>query len=225
MSQPMKISIPSPCHENWDGMTPNKKGRFCNSCQKTVLDFTNSSDREIASVLKNSKNACGRFRTAQLDRELVIPKEKSSLWVAASAAVISFVTIGNNDVSAQTPTNTEQHISETDEIIGDTIALAPINRIVKGIVSENGNPIHNATVINKSNNKTAITDPDGIFRIEANIGDTLSVSYIGLTTKEVIVNSHDNTNIVMEMESIGLIIYRKKTFFGRIFQFIGNLFR
>lgn len=224
MSQPIKISIPSPCHENWDGMIPNEKGRFCASCQKTVHDFTNLSDREIASVLKNSKNACGRFRTTQLDRELVIPKEKSSLWIAASAAVISFLTIGNNVVSAQTPAKTEQHSRETDVIIGDTIALAPINRIVKGIVSENGNPIHNATVINKSNNKTAITDPDGIFRIEANIGDTLSVSYIGLTTKEIIVSSHDNANIVMEMEWMGLI-YPKRTFFGRIFHSIGNLFR
>jgi len=95
MKRSIQISIPTPCHENWDAMTPADKGRFCASCQKTVFDFTNSSDREIASLLKNTDSACGRFRNNQLNRNLIIPKEKSSLWIAASAAIVSFLTIGN----------------------------------------------------------------------------------------------------------------------------------
>ena len=34
-----KITIPKPCNKDWNSMSPNKKGRFCNSCSKTVIDL------------------------------------------------------------------------------------------------------------------------------------------------------------------------------------------
>jgi hypothetical protein len=43
----MKITIPKPCHENWENMTPDEKGRFCAVCSKTVRDFSKVPDDEI----------------------------------------------------------------------------------------------------------------------------------------------------------------------------------
>jgi len=63
----MKISIPKPCHENWNEMLPEEKGRFCLSCQKCVLDFTKLSDDEILKSLEKP-NQCGRFSNQQLER-------------------------------------------------------------------------------------------------------------------------------------------------------------
>ncbi|WP_442264824.1 energy transducer TonB [Tenacibaculum sp. ZS6-P6] len=64
-----KITIPEPCHENWQKMTPNEKGRFCASCSKTVVDFTKKSTKEIQEYLTENKGkrVCGHFYRKQLD--------------------------------------------------------------------------------------------------------------------------------------------------------------
>ncbi len=70
-SNEIRISIPKPCHEDWNKMTPNQQGSFCGKCCKTVVDFTNKSPEEIKNtLLENSdKKVCGRFNTIQLDEK------------------------------------------------------------------------------------------------------------------------------------------------------------
>lgn len=69
MKSPYKIAIPKPCHENWLEMTPNEKGRFCQSCSKTVVDFTNMKTNEIQEFVHNNKQQriCGHIKQNQLD--------------------------------------------------------------------------------------------------------------------------------------------------------------
>ena len=106
MNKCIQISIPSPCHENWQQMTPVEKGRFCASCQKKVFDFTTMPDREIVSVLRSHNHVCGRLTVKQLKDGVKPPKEKSLMGVAVSAAAISLLTVGANDVIAQEPVPT-----------------------------------------------------------------------------------------------------------------------
>lgn len=63
------ISIPKPCHEDWNIMTPKEKGRFCDSCAKTVINFTKMEDYEIQDFINLNKNnrICGHFKQTQLD--------------------------------------------------------------------------------------------------------------------------------------------------------------
>jgi len=235
MPKPIKISIPTPCHENWNAMTPEAKGRFCGSCQKSVFDFTTSSDREIASVLKSNKNTCGRFKASQLERELIAPKEKSSLWMATSAAVVSFLTIGNNVVSAQTRVNTIQTDLKTDDIIGDTIVISKPNRIINGVVKDfEGIVIAGANVMLSGSENSVLSDFDGKFSINVNKGDTLIVKFSSLLTKKIVITNQENYNIIMEddnslYENIEYVIFGgiviRRTFFGRIFHSIGSIFR
>lgn len=64
----MHLSIPKPCNENWNEMTPEQQGAFCNVCSKVVVDFSNMSDEEVLSYFENKKGekTCGRFRASQL---------------------------------------------------------------------------------------------------------------------------------------------------------------
>ena len=48
-------------------MTPKEKGKFCSSCAKTVVDFTDKSTEEIQDYLVENKNVCGHFYKKQLD--------------------------------------------------------------------------------------------------------------------------------------------------------------
>lgn len=74
--QPVTLTVPTPCHENWQAMTPADQGRFCNSCQKTVHDFTAKTDREVARYFEQAvtSSTCGRFRPDQLHRPLQVER-------------------------------------------------------------------------------------------------------------------------------------------------------
>jgi len=70
----LKITIPTPCHEDWNKMTPDQTGRHCNTCAKSVVDFTNMSDEEVKYFFINKKEeerVCGRFKQTQLHRVVI----------------------------------------------------------------------------------------------------------------------------------------------------------
>lgn len=64
-----KVSIPKPCNESWDKMTPNGNGRHCDSCDKTVVDFTAMTLEQIKIYFDKNKGTrvCGHFKAAQVE--------------------------------------------------------------------------------------------------------------------------------------------------------------
>lgn len=89
------ISIPKPCHEDWNKMTPDAKGAFCGSCQKSVYDFSKKTDEEIIAVFEKEEKGkvCGRFTPAQLTRPVVSfenPTITSRLAIFAYALLMVF---------------------------------------------------------------------------------------------------------------------------------------
>src|SRR5258705_9337478 len=113
MGKKIQLSIADPCHENWDQMTPAEKGRFCDSCQKQVIDFTNMSDSQLAAFFKkpSSGSTCGRFFHDQLDRAMDIPKKRIP-WVkyffqfALPAFLLSTKATAQSKVKARIDTKT-----------------------------------------------------------------------------------------------------------------------
>jgi len=104
MKNYFSISIPDPCHENWNKMTPKAKGRFCDSCAKTVIDFTQMETFEIQSFISDNREnrICGHFKQTQLDSiNLRIPlhviERPKSFYKAFLLAL--FVTMGTSLMS------------------------------------------------------------------------------------------------------------------------------
>ncbi len=76
----LKITIPKPCHESWNGMTPDEKGRFCSLCAKSVVDFTAMPRADVEEYLlaNSDKKVCARFNNSQIDNAPVtlrIPRQ------------------------------------------------------------------------------------------------------------------------------------------------------
>ena len=78
MEPKYKLTIPKPCQEDWNVMTPNSLGRFYGSCEKNVIDFTTMNPSEIQNyfVSNQGKRICGRFSSQQLDSVIIqIPNQ------------------------------------------------------------------------------------------------------------------------------------------------------
>lgn len=63
-----KITIPEPCHEDWNKFTSAEQGKHCQVCAKTVIDFITWQPNEIANYFtaNTNKEICGRFTKIQL---------------------------------------------------------------------------------------------------------------------------------------------------------------
>lgn len=84
----MRINIAEPCHENWEGMSPNPQGKHCSKCDKTVYDFSRYTDSEIINFFKTGPKVCGRFSDTQLGRDLSPRTTLSPSWAIAACGVL-----------------------------------------------------------------------------------------------------------------------------------------
>ena len=124
MKSNISLHIDNPCSESWQNMTPNEQGRFCASCQKSVVDFTAMSDNELidwfarqtynkhqhashnpktstGTESATSGHTCGRFTSSQLDRAIqsIRPRKPAptALWRYLIAGLLV-----SSEASAQT---------------------------------------------------------------------------------------------------------------------------
>jgi hypothetical protein len=169
MKRSFTISIKEPCTQSWDEMSPDNAGRFCASCQKTVIDFTKFSDEELISYFQQRKHfGCGRFTEKQLAIKIpdrlspLLPFWKMSKYLAAS--MIAAAGLGG-EVFAQK--NEITQISVENEVKKeDTVSSREKHISIAGIiVDERGEGIPGVAIEVQNSNITTITDIDGRFQL------------------------------------------------------------
>ena len=72
---------------------------------------------------------------------------------------------------------------------------------VSGTVTADGQPLPGATVIVKGTTTGTTTDFDGNFTVEADAQSTLSISYLGYSTKEVLVGNQTQINVTLDQDN------------------------
>jgi hypothetical protein len=59
------------CDRSWESMTATDRGRFCDSCQKPVIDFTGWSRAELIAWFKREPDTCGMLERHQIDTRYI----------------------------------------------------------------------------------------------------------------------------------------------------------
>ena len=118
------FSIESPCNENWNQMTATEKGAFCQKCSTDVHDFTNKSNDEIRSVLRDNigNKICGRYTDTQhagLNADFNAWQSKSQRTVQRAMVFSLIVVFGLTLFSCNSP-------KEEQAIIDAQVSLAEL---------------------------------------------------------------------------------------------------
>ena len=200
MAKKLQLQIPEPCHEDWDKMTPGDKGRFCDSCQKTVHDFTGMSDAQLVAFFKkpSTGSVCGRFYNDQLERELEIPRKRIP-WLkyffqfTIPIFLTSLKAQSQVNLSVKQRSFTSLITNETSIAIRGQVAssFSVSPKILGRVVDDKGNGIPFSSVYIKGTKQGTTCDSAGnftmdMFKEEKKI--TLTVSCIGFSPAEKEIN-------------------------------------
>jgi len=202
MENQLSLNIKEPCTENFNEFALTKKGGFCDSCQKEVIDFTKMNSQEITSYfqIEKTKDTCGVFKENQLKiYESNLSKRKNISFLGGlGLAILSLFPFNKalaQDIKNQTKTS-ENKPSNFQSIINKK------NIVVKGVVVETGVPLPGVTVLLEGTTIGTSTDFDGNFEFPEKLknGDVLVFSYVGMNSKKVVITDEKAAlNVTLEV--------------------------
>jgi TonB-dependent SusC/RagA subfamily outer membrane receptor len=207
--QKLQLSIPEPCHENWQQMTPTEQGRFCNACAKEVIDFSSMTDIQVLNYFINvpHEKICGRALPEQLDRPISSPEppKKRLFWHWNYFVMFFMFFAKGNNATAQSNTKPATELSPGDnlKLRGQMIASngdeKESDRIISGkVISQNETPIPFATIKIKGFPTGISADANGAYTIrKIKLGAVLEISASGYVKMEISIGTQSNISTVL----------------------------
>ena len=197
------IRIPEPCNQSWQQMTAVDGGRHCESCCKTVVDFTAMADVEIISYFSVKNNVCGRFSepqltrvNLQLNRQDTKPKSGWKKWIMTTAMLAStvFYKVAGQTVPVAPMVEQVSASHPTGAVNENAVAIKePRKEIIGRIVDEAYMPLPGATVRVVGTSIVLASDTDGRFKFHAPIAaKQFTVSFVGFETETIDIDSLQN---------------------------------
>ena len=199
MKKSIVIRIPQPCHEDWSKMTATEKGKFCKVCTKEVFDLTSKTDEELVKILTKNKNACGRVKKSQLNREVKLERKSGQSFAPFAASMLLPLTLLSNN-----PKSDAVYISKKPMIsmgIGrfsnsDNLRLQVFT---KGTVrDESGNPLKNVEIISNETKAHTWTNKNGEYEIYTLDKEWLTFSKENYSSHVIRLRKNTIENVFME---------------------------
>ena len=195
--QKLQLSIPEPCHENWQQMTPTDQGRFCNACAKEVIDFSTMTDIQVLNYFTNMTNekVCGRALPEQLDRTLSRPEhpKKKIFWYWNYIVMLLMFFTKGNSAKAQGAIKPATELNPVDNLaVKGELNAVERKRIITGKVTDiHGNPVSFASIKVKGTNTGVSADAIGAYSLKVNpnaivLQEALGANIMGVITTAII---------------------------------------
>lgn len=170
MENHFKITIPKPCHEDWNTMTPDATGRFCSSCTKSVVDFTNKTTTEIQHyfIENQGQKVCGRFQNKQLDTLIItIPKYIlfSQVKFHKAFMLALLISMGTTLLSCQDKDGSVQKIDKVEVV--DSLKKQPTRALVGEVAPTADNRLPPPPMPKNETGYARPTVTSGIVEVEA----------------------------------------------------------
>jgi len=174
MSKKFQLQIPEPCHEDWNKMTPVEKGRFCDSCQKSVVDFTGMSDMQLIAFFKkpSTDSVCGRFFNDQLEKDFEIPRKRIPLVkylfqfaIPVFLASLKAQSQGNLVLKDRTTPTVFNCSKELMGQVGGVMLVVDQKKFSGRVVDEKGVGIPFASIFIKGTEEGSTCDSTGFFEL------------------------------------------------------------
>jgi hypothetical protein len=216
------ISIPEPCHEDWNKMTPKDKGRFCDSCSKTVIDFTKMNSNEIQNFITQNQEQriCGHFKQTQLESiHLHVPIQTFASRSFHKLFLLALLITMGISLFSCTKTNGAKQKIDSVEII-DSISHKVISIDTLEMVCDTTSKPERAAETNENIQKPPKPLLTGIVVTKApeQKKDTIT-EIIDVTTGDVVIeNTTQGIDSIPEIEVEGIIaLEEENTILGFIY--------
>ena len=205
----IKISIPTPCNQQWSDLTHVSGGGFCSSCQKQVIDFTDLSEKKIVDHLSRAEGKiCGRFREEQLQTHYLLKESsriKPGMSLIKAGVIGAFLLLISKPTLAQEKTQKQRTevVEEKQKNQQTSQSTENAEYWIEGYIQDKYDQaaIPGVNVLLRGTTHGATTDANGYFRfpIPLRKGDVLAVSFIGYMTEEYKVPATAEKTIVLKL--------------------------
>ncbi|MEQ8419304.1 MAG: TonB-dependent receptor [Arenibacter algicola] len=176
--------------------------------KKITLDISNAPLETIIHKIE----AASEFKfllnrkDVDLNRKITIKVENKKIAVILSKLFentdVTFEVLNKQIILSRKKLNLTSPIQA---LIPDKLLKAEQFQVAGVVTDQDGSPLPGASIVEKGTTNGTQTDFDGNFSISVDDGNVkLEVSYIGFSTKEVLVNGQNNINITLEESAAGL---------------------
>ena len=213
MPNNIQLQVADPCHENWNAMTAVEQGRYCQSCQKTVTDFSMMTDKEILNHLsKRDADLCGRFTADQLDRTLIgEPKKKFSWAYVWNFVIATFLSTGFANAQTSSLKQKKKELTYKPAIVRGDIYLSKsgINAsnvweqtlVGQVLDSKTNQPLPFAAIGFKNTLTQTVADVNGKFKIESGSDEIIIViSAVGYAEQEYTISKNSSNSMTFYLD-------------------------
>ena len=209
--QQLQLILSNPFHQDWNEMSANDPGKFCNSCAKTVVDFSAMTDAQLMNYFANLKNesVCGRVHSDQVQRTITtLPQPRKKIFDYWQYALSMLLLLGKGQQSrAQSGGVNIQQFGTSAEAsskkLHKVLASSEVQRIQ--IVDEKMEPVSGASIKFESGGSYLFADSMGYVSLsKSHAEDSIFITAIGFKNK--VVNVKDIAGGIINLDADKLLL-------------------